>query len=182
MRPFLYFAALVPVSLVTALSASGCAPSAASYCEKICYCTGCGESQKDNCIDAIDDARKKAEKADCGGEFNAALSCASAEFSCTGDVADYGDCSTEGQALYECAGITGTLGANACEVAISIIYKKYEECGIAIDPVGEVPECPPEVGGQYSCIAGCIDDTTCGVLNGTDSNGQQAFANCIGGC
>ncbi|MBK8256205.1 MAG: hypothetical protein IPK82_26495 [Polyangiaceae bacterium] len=182
MRPFLHLAALVPVSLVAALSASGCAPSAASYCEKICYCTGCDESQKDSCIDAINDARKKAEDADCGGEFNAALSCASAEFSCTEDVPSYGECSAEGQALYECSGIAGPVGANACEVAVSIIYAKYESCGIAVDPTGSVGECPPEVGAQYGCIAACIDATTCGVLNGTDTNGQQAFGNCIGGC
>ena len=65
--------------------APGCGPSVGAYCNKICDCTGCSDSELDDCVDAIDDARKDAEDEGCSGEFDAYLSCLDGELTCEDD-------------------------------------------------------------------------------------------------
>lgn len=92
--------------VVAAGMAPGCggAVSASGYCEKVCECVGCSASQREECTDAIDDAREVAADEGCSGLFEAYFSCVDKETTCTNDQIDADGCESEAEALVECAG------------------------------------------------------------------------------
>lgn len=59
-------------------------------------------------------------------------------------------------------------GANACERAGQRMADKYEECGFELEDGGEggeAAECTDEVAQQSECMATCMENTTCEVIN-----------------
>ena len=147
----------------------GCGgPSIGSYCDKVCDCTGCSESKREDCVDTIDDARKLADKEGCAGEFDAVLSCASSELTCKDDKVQVDGCEGESEDLFKCSSkINLGIGKNACEALADKIIAKYEGCGIAIevgDGSGET-QCSAAQEQQARCLTPCIDLLSCKCLD-----------------
>lgn len=160
--------------------APGCGPSAGSYCNKVCDCLGCDESERADCIDSVDDARKGAERAQCSSEFDDYLSCFNGELTCVDDAIDADGCETEAEALSQCGGPV-ILGGNACERLYATAEAKYEECGVDF-PGGEQPECTGEQAAQAQCFQPCYQDLDCVLLTDPDSPEGTAASNEFGDC
>lgn len=164
-------------------AAPGCGPSVGAYCDKVCDCVGCSDSERTECVDAIEDVRKQAEEAGCGSEFNDVLSCANSELECTNDSISADGCESEADALNKCGTSTGGgIGNTVCDIAVDAIYAKYEACAIAVEPGGETGECTEALGKQATCVAACVDAASCETLKGEDSEGAQAFSDCLSVC
>jgi hypothetical protein len=82
--------------------APGCGPSIGAYCNKVCDCVGCSDSQRDDCIDDADDARKAAENKGCRGQFDDLLSCGANELECKDGYTQTDGCDSEVEAYNEC--------------------------------------------------------------------------------
>ncbi len=166
--------------------APGCGPSVAGYCNKVCDCTGCSESEKDQCVDYLEEYKETAEEAGCGGEFNDALGCVTSELECDGDSPDIDGCDSENEELEEClsGGGPGPGGSNACEVYQDTVVDKYVECGIDAPEVGEVPECSDEQAQQAACLTQCVDFLPCGCLTGESCTEEesQSYSDCVSSC
>lgn len=162
----------------------GCTPSATAICERICECTGCSELQRADCIDDLEDNEKAADDAGCGLEFNDVARCYDDAFECRNDAPRVTGCDVEIETLQHCASGAG-VGAfgNPCELATRRISDRFEECGIQVDnPEDEQPECTNELGRQATCIADCVDATSCGGLTGDDQAALQEFSDCTNVC
>lgn len=98
---------LVATSQVTA----GCGTSAASLCERSCECSGCSETERTDCVDALGDAEKLANDKGCGEQYSAWASCLDDQLRCVDDKIDADGCETEAEALVKCTpGITLSVG------------------------------------------------------------------------
>lgn len=82
--------------------APGCGASIGSYCDKACDCIGCNDSEHDDCIDDLEDARKAAQDESCGDKFNDILSCYDSELTCDDGDLDVDGCESESEALEKC--------------------------------------------------------------------------------
>lgn len=162
---------------------AGCGPSVTSYCDKVCDCMGCSETERADCVDDLGDYRKAADEEGCGGQFDAVLSCASSELVCRDDRIEVDGCDAEIEELNECSSGTVPVVNDVCQLAVDQIVAKYESCNIEVTPSGEdPPECTAELGQQSLCVAACLNATTCAVLNGEDQEGLSAYADCLGAC
>jgi hypothetical protein len=88
--------------LALLLLASGCGPSAASFCSDSCDCVGCSDAEFDNCIDDYEDAEKLAEDAGCSEQADEYASCVDSEFECIDGRIDADGCGAEFAALGQC--------------------------------------------------------------------------------
>jgi hypothetical protein len=148
----------------------GCGSSIGSLCNKVCDCTGCNDSQADDCVDNFDDARKVAEEEGCSSEFDAVLSCASSELTCKDDKVQIDGCDGENEALFKCSSkikLDG-IGGNACERYAEKVIAKYEGCGVKIETgdqgSGET-SCSDSQAKQAACLTPCIDKVPCECVN-----------------
>lgn len=168
--------------------APGCGPSVAQYCNKACDCAGCSESERDGCVDVLEDFKEKAEKEGCGSEYNDALGCLTSELECRDGSIDADGCDSESEALNKCMSGAGTSGpnpgANACQIYQDAVISKYVSCGLDAPDVGQVTSCPPESANQATCLTGCVDLITCGCLTGQacSSETAQPYSDCVSTC
>lgn len=169
--------------------APGCGPSVAGYCNKGCECTGCSESERDQCVDFLEEYKETAEEAGCGSEFNDALGCVTSELECDGDNLNIDGCDSENEELNECLSGAepgpGPGGSNACEVYQDTVIEKYVECGIDAPEVGEeVTECSDAQAQQAACLTQCVDFLPCGCLTGESCTEQesQSYSDCVSSC
>lgn len=164
-------------------AAPGCAPSVGAYCNRVCDCTGCDDSEHDECVTTFNDQREVARKASCEAEFNDALSCANTGFTCTGERPGFSGCDAEATKLSECSGGSAVFG-NACEAAAALYIGHYEECtGQQIENTSNGTSCTAEEGRLVLCAAGCYAETSCAFVNGTGSSEEStAYADCVTTC
>lgn len=166
--------------------APGCGPSVGAYCNKVCDCTGCSDSEVDDCVDSTDDARKAAGEAGCGSEFDAALRCAASELSCEDARVQTDGCEEENEALYECTPDVIGPGGNACDVYVSKIVARYQACGVEIDTEPEESaECTTAIAEQARCLSPCIELLDCVCINGTGGCTSEVIApygDCVQAC
>lgn len=166
--------------------APGCGPSIGSYCNKLCDCFGCSDSEHDECIDAAEDAKKAADEAGCGSEFNDALGCTNDEFTCDDGEADLDGCESEGEALLKCTSGSGINpgGLDPCEKYLQTFEARYEECGVD-SPAGEIGECTDEIAAQAACLEPCVDLLPCQCIDGSgncSSSDTDSYINCSSDC
>lgn len=170
-------------------AAPGCGPSAGSYCNKVCDCTGCDQTERADCLDTVDDARKASEDKECGSEFNDYFACVSSETTCVDDKVDFDGCDAEAEALSKCGGPV-VLGGNACERYADTVIAKYAECNVdlATGNGGEV-ECSPENAVLASCLSPCIVELDCVcidpdlIANGDcTAEASQSYSDCSAAC
>jgi hypothetical protein len=166
--------------------AEGCTPSAASYCNKTCDCTGCTQSQRENCPGQIDSARKTAEDKGCGSEFNAAFSCV-ADGQCVNDKFDTGGCESEITDLAKCGVSVGNI--DACTLFANDLYAKYEECGVSVSMSGSggtSATCTDAAAKQATCLDACLSKADCNCLKNpagsTCATDQKPFNDCAAAC
>jgi hypothetical protein len=174
--------ALSLLSGAVALGPSGCKPSVAALCNKVCDCTGCSDSERDDCVDDIDDARKAAEDEGCGEQFDAYTSCASGELTCEDDKVQVDGCDAESEAILECMDAAiPVIGKDRCQAALDRLLAKFEECGIEVqtDP-SEQPACNPEDAYLLECYVPCYEAATCSALDGSGSTDD--LSNCLTDC
>jgi hypothetical protein len=160
----------------------GCGSSVSAYCEKLCECVGCNESERAECEDEISDSQRVAEEAGCGSQFDDALSCVDAEFVCTDGAAESDGCDSELDALAKCGDggdEFGGLGNDPCQDATLRIEAKFVECGIETTGGGEAGECTDEAGASAQQIAGCVEAASCEALRGEDLEGATAYSECV---
>jgi hypothetical protein len=92
--------------------APGCGPSIGAYCDKVCDCQGCSDTQRDDCIDTADDARRNADHKGCRGEFDKLLSCGMEELECKDGYPKIDGCDSEQKKYLECvAGTPSSSGS-----------------------------------------------------------------------
>jgi len=96
--------------------AQGCGPSVATFCDKVCDCGGCTETERTDCVDDIQDSAKSAGDAGCSGEWDSYFSCANAELECTNDAPSVDGCDSEMEALVDCAGPLPGIGGSCSSI------------------------------------------------------------------
>jgi hypothetical protein len=170
--------------------AQGCGPSIGSFCNKVCDCMGCSDSEQDDCVDSLEDTRKAAEDEGCGSEFNDYLSCSSSELECEDDVAIADGCDSEAQKLAECTK-GAVIGGNPVEAYCAKV------CDCQGCPDGELQTCVDSVAGleqeaqdlgcegELDALLGCLGSTAqCvdGSLTTEDCNPESIeFSDCYSG-
>ncbi|MCA9621314.1 MAG: hypothetical protein KC731_19965 [Myxococcales bacterium] len=160
----------------------GASPTA--LCDRVCDCTGCSDSERDDCVDTLDDAQRRAENAGCGDAYDDYLSCIDGELTCLDGKVDADGCESEAEAVADCGGgIVGGVG-NACEAAANRIIAKFDSCGIDTSGSsgGGGAECSAALGAQAQCLADCVEATSCATLQGTDQAGLQEYSSCVAAC
>ncbi len=154
-------AALASALLGTWATAQGCGPSAGSYCNKVCDCTGCSASRLDECVDIVDDARKAAEADGCGSEFGDYLSCLDGELTCTNGIADADGCETETEALAKCASSVSfgpPTPDSYCDKTCACIGCATDEFAICVQQIEDVQSqakgfgCGDSVDALLACV------------------------------
>src|SRR5690606_9478787 len=95
--------ALLPlVALVLSVAAAGCG-GGAGLCDAVCDCTGdCSDNDREDCYDDYDDAQRRADKEDCGSEFNDYYGCIDSELECRDGRVDADGCGFEREELDDC--------------------------------------------------------------------------------
>lgn len=86
----------------TVLGAAGCGPSASALCNKGCDCTGCSDSEYDECVDSFEDAQKAADDEGCSDQYSDYIGCVNDEFECRDGDVDIDGCDAEVEALFVC--------------------------------------------------------------------------------
>lgn len=166
------------------VTAQGCAPSAAAYCDEVCDCQGCSQTGREDCITYIDESRKSAEDAGCGSEFNTTLACVS-NGECVNDELSTAGCESEIEALAKCG--AGTVG-DACQAYANEVIAKYEACGITLSggSTSGSTTCTDVQAKQATCLKACVSLIDCGCLNdpsGADCAAkQQPYIDCVTPC
>lgn len=166
-----------------AVLGAGCTPSAAALCERICECGGCSDTQREDCIDDLEDSEKAADEAGCGLEFNDVASCYDDEFECRNDTPRVDGCDAEVAELQRCAAgaNVGAFG-DSCELANRRITDKLEaQCAVQVEQPEEV-ECTDELAEQSTCVADCVDLAPCAAFTGEDATATQEFSDCASRC
>ncbi len=169
------------------LTAQGCGgTSIASYCEKLCNCIGCSQTERDDCVTHTEDSRKTAGDKGCESDFNAAMSCV-ANGQCIDDELSTAGCASELEALDKCG--VG-VAKDACEQAANDFLAKYEECGITIASGSTSPStsatCTEADAKLFGCLAACLPYVDCPCLkdpNGpTCADDQKKYFDCQVAC
>lgn len=73
---------------------------------------------------------------------------------------------------------------NACDDYVSAFEAKYEECGIDI-PTGGTDgdgECTDEAATLAECLTPCIENASCGALDGSDLDALATYGECATAC
>ena len=170
--------------------AQGCCPSIGSFCNKVCDCMGCSDSERDDCVDSLEDQKKAAEDEGCGGEYDDYLSCSASELECKDDIALADGCDSESEKLAECtkgAVISGG-GANAyCTKVCDCQGCPDGDVQTCVDSVASLEQdaqdlgCEAELDGLLGCLgatAQCVD----GSLISEDCNSESIeFSDCYSG-
>ncbi len=163
------FAAAAIAALWAALP--GCVPSAGSYCKKVCECSACDEAAEASCVDNVGDAQRRASGKQCGGEFDAFLSCVDGKTTC--DAAIIG-CESQQAALQACAGEIAFGFGGSC---IAYCERLATECGN-----GSVEQCPDQCASveQSAAATGCGEELndflTCyGATSDICSGGEECY-------
>jgi hypothetical protein len=168
--------------------APGCGSSIGSYCDQVCECVGCSESERTDCADSLEDAKKAAEDDGCGGEFQDFLSCINSELECKDDQFSADGCDAEAEAFGECSPTSG-IGKNACQKLVDTALAKYEACGVDPQDIGIDPddECTEEEAAQAECFGPCFQQAPCECIDpeapeGCTAEIIQPYIDCIQGC
>jgi len=166
--------------------ASSCGPSAGSYCNKLCDCTDCTESERSDCVGQVSDAREESSSKGCASEFSAYFSCVNSAAECVASKVHVTGCDAESEALSRCGGPV-TLGTNACDQLAITIQDKFTECGLQLpDQPPDSTECTPDLAKVSACYLPCYKAVDCLVL--TDPTNPQAagptktFSDCVAAC
>lgn len=165
-----------------ALGPSGCTPSSASLCNRVCECTGCSKDERADCVDDLDDARKEARNEGCGDQYDAYFSCAASEMQCEGDSIEVDGCDTELRELRQCMGDgVPVIGKDACQAALDRLIRRFQECDIAIEaPPPAERQCSAQDAALYQCYVPCYEASSCDVLTGEASSDE--LNTCITSC
>ena len=151
------------VLVAAALAACGCG-SAASLCDDFCDCQGCSDTERDDCVDDIEDAEKRAEEAGCEQQFDELVDCMDDQLECRDGRVDADGCESETKDLSECSdGEVGGPSASACDTAVEL-------CGGT--PGEEEVDCT----GATLCTAQCIVSASSCDLNNMSL--QQCVSDC----
>lgn len=174
-----FFAAAAVLALWAALP--GCVPSAGSYCKKVCECSACDDAAEASCVDNVSDAQRRASGKECGGEFDAFLSCVDGKTTCEAGITG---CESQQAALQTCAGEIAFGFGGGC---ISYCQRVATECGS-----GTPDQCSAQCASleQSATATGCggplNDILTCyaalsDVCSGSDQCYPQAstYAQCV---
>ena len=88
--------AAAAIVYLTALGVSvgGCGGSASSICNATCDCTGCSDSEFDDCIDTYEDFERESDARDCLPEFDDYVDCIDDEIECRDGRVDADGCNT----------------------------------------------------------------------------------------
>lgn len=181
-------AALASVATTLWALTPGCGTSTGAYCNKVCDCQGCSDSELDECVDSIDDAKKAASDEGCSSQFDALLSCINSELTCEDSKAEADGCDAESEELFKCAPTVSGIGKNGCERAADIFIAKIEACGGSVEVGdGEPGECTAEAGAQALCTAACYEAASCdciGVGDATQCGEDElnTYVDCITVC
>jgi hypothetical protein len=168
--------------------APGCGgPSIGAYCDKACECVGCNDKQRDECTDAVGDAKKKAEDDGCSDQFNDYLSCVNEELECKNDQLNADGCESEAKAFGKCSGGSG-FGKNGCEKLADKVAALYEKCGV--DPgqsQGGDTQCSGAQEAQAQCLSPCVDIIPCVCIDSNQfeqctSEVAQPYTDCVTAC
>ncbi len=160
--------------LAMAVAASpGCGgASAESLCELVCDCTGCSESERDDCIDSVDDAQAEAAKEGCDDAYEAFTACAEERLDCDDDTVDLSDCDDEAEDLADCVGANDLPLVRGC----ASLKSECTECGESQALCEASVDLLEEIGGEDACQealdAGGINCTDDGSGGGPGGPGQ----------
>ena len=80
----------------------GCSYGPEDYCQDLCDCTGCSDSELDECIDNAEDQYDDAVDEGCDDLADEYLSCLGEEAECRGDDFDADGCEREALDAYQC--------------------------------------------------------------------------------
>lgn len=169
--------------------APGCGPSAGSYCNKVCDCSGCSETERLDCVDTVDDARKASEDKECGSEFNDYFACVSGETTCVDDKIEVDGCDAEADALAKCGGPV-VIGGNACERYADVVVAKYATCNVELEVGnGEEVECSEANVKLATCLIPCVDKLGCECIDpdlieqgACTAESSQVYSDCSSAC
>lgn len=118
-------------------AAPGCGGvTVSSFCDKVCDCTGCTETERSECVDTGEDLRDTAADEGCSAEFDTYLSCLNSEATCVDDVIDADGCESEATKLAECAGPIESGSVATCQK----VCEATQKCPDA-QPVDCAPTC-----------------------------------------
>ena len=175
-------AALFLTSGAVALGPSGCTPSSAALCNKVCDCTGCTKDQQVDCVDDLDDARKEARREGCDDQYDAYFSCVADEMRCEDDNIEVDGCDAELEELMQCmGGVVPVIGKNACQVGIERLVARFEDCGIEIvAPPPEEQQCSAQDAALFQCYVPCYEAASCAEITGVTTS--QELNDCISSC
>jgi hypothetical protein len=175
-------AVLAASAVMVALGiAAGCgAPSSGVYCDKMCDCTGCTESERADCTNGVNGVRKTAGEKGCSGEFDQYLACIHAETTCVDDRVEADGCDAETSRLTQCAGAIG-LGASCtslCEESQKCQGSTGTDCAASCakaDALNKAAGCAA----QYDTVVVC--DNKAGVCNQNNECGPeiQDYIDCV---
>lgn len=171
----------VGMFLVGALASmwfSGCTPTSGRYCDKICDCTGCSESEKSECVDTVDDAKKTASDEGCDDQFNAYFSCIDSELTCVSGQLDADGCDKEATELSQCTkgavSVGGTSVAGYCASVCACIGCSSSEQSSCVSSL--------EDSAQNAQDAGCVNEwnmlLSCANSHLQCVNGEAMAAGC----
>lgn len=96
-------------------AAPGCGGvTVSSFCDKVCDCSGCTESERSDCVDNGEEIRDNAADEGCSAQFDTYLSCLNNEATCVNDTIDADGCEDEAEKLSECAGPIQSASTASC--------------------------------------------------------------------
>ncbi|WP_437619509.1 hypothetical protein [Sorangium sp. So ce1151] len=151
-----------------ALVSAGCPSPEERTCDVLCDCTGCSEAKYLDCVNEAEIARKDAEQASCpAGALDELLTCVEDEVECKDDQFALDSCEDQQRSLRNCGVF---VFRTVCEHANDVFIACGQGAAFEIDP----DACT----GQIACNAGCIIDTSCAGLNGSDIEESQRFNEC----
>lgn len=164
--------------------AQGCGPSVASFCDRICECTGCTDDQRTGCVDDIQDQEKAAGEAGCSGEWDSYFACANNELECVNEIPSADGCDAESSALLECAGSIPGLGGSCtslCERANQCdgVTANSDCAGACADSQAQADGagCSAEWDGIVACSA--QRDDICDTTDTSCNDEAQQYVNCF---
>ena len=163
----------------SSLILGACGTSAVSFCDQVCACTGCSDSEKADCVDSFEDSEKVAGEAGCDGEFDALVECSADELECNDSTVTVDGCDAEAEAVVDCADSTIVIGGNSCEAIVQRLLQKFESCGLESGP-GQTTACTAEVEAQARCFEPCFENVSCEVLTGQEPD--PTFSECVSSC
>jgi hypothetical protein len=139
------------LGLVAFLSAQGCGPSGASICDRVCDCVGCSDSERDDCLDAFDDAERESADQGCQAEYDDYVACIDDDLKCDDEEAVADDCGEDAEDLADCLDVDVTPGLGGLGDPCDTLRSQCQACGestqICLDSVDLIDE----IGGTDAC-------------------------------